>query len=114
MYKKLLEKGFFPIYYSNADFLEVTSNKSRLFYRLLITNSDLIKVIFQTLNVFDTYFYTLSTEDLILKIEFTEDLDSCWIYFENEDADAFEVALDLIHKMLNVIPNEFMLEHHDY
>jgi hypothetical protein len=114
MYKILLEKGFKPIYYTNDDFLKVTRNKSRVSYRLEIReDNSLINVIYNTLNIYDKYFYTLQEKEAVYYIEFDEDLESAYLYIYNVDTGNYEIPESKWEDLLRILPNKFNFEHCD-
>jgi len=113
MYKKLLDKGFKSVYYTNKDFLENRDLKSRLVYRYNVESKELLSVIFNVLNNFDKYYYLLLNEDLIVKIEIEENLESFWVYLYNTNTDNFELSIDEMNRVLDILPNLFKFEHHE-
>ena len=114
MYKRLLNKGFQPVYYTNSDFLTVTSCKSRLCYRLKIENIDLLSTILNVINKFDTCFTLLIEPDLIAEFEIDDDLDECWLYFYNTEVDNFEISKEDLTNILEILPNRFIMEHKEW
>jgi len=114
MYKKLLNKGFKPYYYTNDDFLTSTSCDSRLFYTLKVNNEDLINSILNVLNKYNDYFNILLEPDLVTWIEIDEFLESFWWYFYNTDKDNIEIASKEMEKILEILPNKFIFEHRDW
>lgn len=114
MYRALLNKGFKPIYYTNDNYIDVTPSKSRLFYRLRITNDDLINSILNVLGKYDKYFSILLNRDLVVQIEIDEYLESFWFYLLNTNEDSFEICKEDMEKVINVLPNKYMLEHCEY
>lgn len=112
MYKILLNKGFKPVYYTNDDWFEEGRNcKSRLFYRYRLESKELLHSVFNTLDIFDEYFFVLENDDVVVEIESDEDLNGFWLYFYNMDIDDYDVPKDKLNDLFNVIPNQFTFEY---
>lgn len=113
LYKKLLDKGFKPIYYINADLFEFTNLESRIVYNLDIDNKDLIQIIFQNLNVYDDFSHTLLHDNIKISIKCDEKLSEISIIVHNKDCDGFIVKNEYIDILFNILPNKFIFEHLD-
>jgi hypothetical protein len=113
MYKKLLEKGFNPAYYTDSDFLEATTCKTRLFYRLRINNKDLLNSILNVLDKYNKYFSILLEPNLISEIEIEEDLSSYWLY-NNTNIDNIEISSTEMWDILEILPNRFEFTSKDF
>lgn len=107
MYKKLLEKGFIPTYYTDDDFLESTLAKSRIFYILDVEEDALIQVILNILNIFDTYFWIFSNEDLVFRFEIDENIEEICIHLYNTYVDNITLKPSQYEDILNLLPNKF-------
>jgi len=113
MYKKLLDKGFVPTYYTNKDWFESRTANSRLFYRYKIYSKDDINAALCVLDKYNDYFPVLQLDELVCYIEVDEDLSDAWFYFCDEDIDAFEIPIESLTKLIDVLPNKFSFEHAD-
>jgi hypothetical protein len=111
MYKKLLNKGFVPVYYTDDDWFESRKCESRLFYRYRVETKELLNSILNVLGIFDRYFFIIEAEDVVVEIEVDEELKEYWIYFYNAMTDNYDIPTDKLCDVFNVLPNKFEFEH---
>ena len=110
IYKKILDKGFVPTYYTDVDFLKNTIAKSRLFYILEIKENNLLQIILNKLNLFDKYFWIFLNKDLITDIIIDEDTEELCIEFLNVDSDNIILKDKQMEEILNLLPNKFKFD----
>lgn len=110
MFKKLLNKGFKPTYYTNADWFESRVCKTRLFYKYNVESKELLNILFNITDTYNKYFYLLENDNLITYIEVDENLESFWIYFYNADGDSIKLLAESMDKVLDILPNKFEFE----
>lgn len=113
IYKTLLNKGFKPTYYTNLDWFTSRDCKSRLFYKYRVESNVLLHAIFNVLNIYNEYFFLIENEDMIMEIEVDENLEEYCLYFMNVDTDNYIIPTEKIIDLLNIIPNNFLLEYYD-
>lgn len=84
-----------------------------MFYKYQVESNVLLHAIFNILNIYNEYFFLTENEDMIMEIEVDENLEEYCLYFMNVDTDNYIIPTEKIFDLLNIIPNNFLLEYYD-